>query len=300
MTEEINKPEMPILMLDVIGLEKTFGELEVLRGINMKVYRGDIVVITGPSGSGKSTFLRCLNCMEDPTGGKIMFDGVDIADMKIDINVHRRHMGMVFQHFNLFNNKTVVENIMLAPVHIGTKELKKAFRGNRESGKELACMFPSYADRKTGELQPEIKKLGASDAVRKLKEDARANALSLLKRIGLETHADKYPSTLSGGQKQRVAIVRSLAMNPDVLLFDEPTSALDPEMVGEVLDLMKELAKEGMTMIVVTHEMGFAKEVANKVVFVDEGVIKESAPPKEFFENPKDERLKEFLSKVLI
>lgn len=296
MTEETNRT----IMLDVVDLKKAFGELEVLRGINIKIYKGDIVVITGPSGSGKSTFLRCLNCMEDPTGGQILFDGVDIADAKIDINVHRRHMGMVFQHFNLFNNKTVVENIMLAPVHIGLGELKKAFRGNLESGRELAGIFPEYADRETGELSDSIKALGRSAACRRLKQDAREKAITLLKRIGLDSHADKYPSTLSGGQKQRVAIVRSLAMNPDVILFDEPTSALDPEMVGEVLDLMKELAHEGMTMITVTHEMGFAKEVANRVVFVDEGVIKESADPQEFFEHPKNPRLQEFLSKVLI
>ncbi|MGN0386270.1 MAG: amino acid ABC transporter ATP-binding protein [Lachnospiraceae bacterium] len=255
-------------MIDVINLKKKFGDNEILRGIDITIEKGDIVVVIGPSGSGKSTFLRCLNCMEDPTSGQIIFKGTDIADMKVDINEHRRYMGMVFQHFNLFNNKTVIENIMLAPVILKTKDLKK------------------------GKLKGTTKK--------QIKEEARENALKLLKRIGLEDKADVYPSTLSGGQKQRVAIVRALAMNPDVILFDEPTSALDPEMVGEVLDLMKELAKEGMTMVIVTHEMGFAKEVANKVIFIDEGKILESGTPKEFFGNPQNERLKEFLSKVLV
>ncbi len=259
-------------MIDVINLEKSFGNHKVLNGIDIKIEKGDIVCVIGPSGSGKSTFLRCLNCMEDPTGGEIIFNGVNIADLKVDINIHRRNMGMVFQHFNLFNNKTVIENIMLAPVHIQCKELKK--------------------NKKKGLISADIKK---SDIIVKCREEAMA----LLERIGLADKADVYPSTLSGGQKQRVAIVRSLAMNPDVILFDEPTSALDPEMVGEVLDLMKSLAKDGMTMIIVTHEMGFAREVANRVIFIDEGQILESAPPKEFFENPKNPRLKEFLSKVL-
>lgn len=250
-------------MIDVINLEKHFGDNQVLNGINVTINKGDIVVVIGPSGSGKSTFLRCLNCMEDPTGGQIIFNGVDIADPKVDINIHRRHMGMVFQHFNLFNNKTVLENIMLAPVHVQRKE-------NRRKGKAAIVA------------------------------EAREQAMELLRRIGLEDKADVYPSTLSGGQKQRVAIVRSLAMNPDVILFDEPTSALDPEMVGEVLDLMKSLAEEGMTMIIVTHEMGFAKEVANRVLFIDEGKILEEKPPKEFFENPENPRLKDFLSKVLV
>ncbi len=276
-------------MIDVINLEKHFEDNKVLRGINVTIDRGDIVVVIGPSGSGKSTFLRCLNCMEDPTGGQIIFNGVDIADMKVDINVHRRHMGMVFQHFNLFNNKTVVQNIMLAPVHIRCQELKKVKRKN--AWLKFANLFKGKDKKK--ELIP------VSVTKAQIKQEARENAMSLLKRIGLEEKADVYPSTLSGGQKQRVAIVRSLAMNPDVILFDEPTSALDPEMVGEVLDLMKALAKEGMTMIIVTHEMGFAREVANKVLFIDEGQILESAPPKEFFENPKNPRLKEFLSKVL-
>ena len=255
-------------MIDVINLRKNFGEVEVLKGINITINKGDIVAIVGVSGSGKSTFLRCLNCMEDPTEGSIIFNGVDIADMKVDINVHRRHIGMVFQHFNLFNNKTVLENIMLAPVHVKCQDLKKARKYNSKNKAAI-------------------------------KAEAKEQAMALLKRIGLEDKADVYPSTLSGGQKQRIAIVRALAMNPDVILFDEPTSALDPEMVGEVLELMKQLANEGMTMVVVTHEMGFAREVANRVIFIDEGIIKEEATPEEFFGNPKDIRLKDFLSKVL-
>ena len=252
-------------MIDVINLRKSFGNVEVLKGINIKINKGDIVAVIGASGSGKSTFLRCLNCMEDPTGGSIIFRGENIADMKVDINEHRQHMGMVFQHFNLFNNKTVLQNIMLAPVHVRCKGLK----------------------------------LWDTKAKKAIKEEEKERAMALLKRIGLEEKANAYPSTLSGGQKQRIAIIRSLAMNPDVILFDEPTSALDPEMVGEVLELMKELAQEGMTMVVVTHEMGFAKEVANRVVFIDEGVIKEEGAPEEFFGNPKDPRLQDFLSKVL-
>lgn len=253
-------------MIDVINLKKNFHDLEVLKGIDFQVKRGDIVAVIGPSGSGKSTFLRCLNCMEDPTEGKIIFNGVDIADMSVDINIHRRHIGMVFQHFNLFNNKTVLENIMLAPEYVRRKEAKK-------------------------DKSKKTKK--------QIHEEVKAEAMELLKKIGLESKADVYPSTLSGGQKQRVAIVRALAMNPDVILFDEPTSALDPEMVGEVLDLMKSVAAEGMTMIVVTHEMGFAREVANRVIFMDDGMILESGDPKEFFAAPKTQRAKEFLSKVL-
>ena len=253
-------------MIDVINLKKNFGDVEVLKGIDLTINKGDIVAVIGPSGSGKSTFLRCLNCMEDPTSGQIIFNGVDIADMSVDINIHRRHMGMVFQHFNLFNNKTVIENIMLAPVHVRLQEARK-------------------------------NKVKVSK--KQVKEQAREEALALLKRIGLEDKADVYPVTLSGGQKQRVAIVRALALNPDVILFDEPTSALDPEMVGEVLDLMKDLAAEGMTMIVVTHEMGFAREVANRLLFMDDGLILESGDPKEFFASPKTDRAKEFLSKVL-
>lgn len=274
-------------MIDVINLEKKFGDNNVLNGISIKIEKGDIVCVIGPSGSGKSTFLRCLNCMEDPTGGQIIFNGVDIADQKVDINIHRRNMGMVFQHFNLFNNKTVIENIMLAPIHVQCQDLKKAKKTNRLT--KITNIFRK--DKK--ELIP----ITTNKA--EIQEKAKKQAISLLERIGLADKADVYPSTLSGGQKQRVAIIRSLAMNPDVILFDEPTSALDPEMVGEVLDLMKSLAREGMTMIIVTHEMGFAKEVANKVIFIDEGQILESASPDEFFNNPKNPRLKEFLSKVL-
>ena len=243
----------------------------------MSVSRGEKVVVVGPSGSGKSTFLRCLNCMEDPTSGNIIFNGVDIADMSVDINVHRQKMGMVFQHFNLFNNKTVIENIMLAPVYVETKRMR-ALKWKKRFGKPVDEPLRTKAE---------------------IKAAARETAMQLLRRIGLEEKADVYPSQLSGGQKQRVAIVRSLAMNPDVILFDEPTLALDPEMVGEVLALMKELAEQGMTMIVVTHEMGFAREVATRVVFMDEGRIVEENEPNAFFGNPQNPRLKEFLSKVL-
>ena len=276
-------------MIEVINLEKHFGDNKVLNGINVTVEKGDIMVVIGPSGSGKSTFLRCLNCMEDPTGGQIIFNGVDIADMHVNINIHRRHMGMVFQHFNLFNNKTVIENIMLAPAYVKCQELRKAKSKNFCT--KLLNIFRSKDQKQ--ELVP------ITTTKAQITVECRKQAEELLKRIGMEDKADVYPSTLSGGQKQRVAIVRSLAMNPDVILFDEPTSALDPEMVGEVLDLMKDLAKEGMTMIIVTHEMGFAREVANKVLFIDGGQILESAPPEEFFGNPKNPRLKEFLSKVL-
>ncbi len=260
-------------MIEVIDLKKSFGKIEVLKGISTTINKGEKVVVIGPSGSGKSTFLRCLNCMEDPTSGSVIFNGVNIADMKVDINVHRQKMSMVFQHFNLFANKTVIENIMLAPVYVGKKRMKKLKRNN--PNKEI------------------IK------SVKEIKEEARQNAMILLERIGLQEKANSYPSQLSGGQKQRVAIIRALAMNPDVILFDEPTSALDPEMVGEVLELMKELAHSGITMVVVTHEMGFAREVADRVIFVDGGVITEEATPDEFFNNPQNPRLKEFLSKVL-
>ena len=276
-------------MIDVINLRKSFGDKEILKGINVTINKGDIVAVLGPSGSGKSTFLRCLNCMEDPTGGSIIFNGVDIADMKVDINVHRRHMGMVFQHFNLFNNKTVLQNVMMAPEYLQCRDLKKAKRANRRI--QFKNVFRGK-DKKEA-LVP------ITTTKEQIKKEVRENALKLLTRIGLEDKADVYPSTLSGGQKQRVAIIRSLAMNPDVILFDEPTSALDPEMVGEVLELMKELAQEGMTMVVVTHEMGFAREVASRVLFMDDGQIKEEADPQEFFEHPKDARLKEFLSKIL-
>ncbi|MBQ2933187.1 MAG: amino acid ABC transporter ATP-binding protein [Clostridia bacterium] len=260
-------------MIQVVNLKKSFGSLEVLKGININIKKGEKVVVIGASGSGKSTFLRCLNCMEDPTSGNIFFGGVDIADMKVDINIHRQKMGMVFQHFNLFNNKTVIQNIMLAPIYVEKKRMRK-----------LKMKNPNGEVIKT---------------TKQIKEEAYKKAMELLERIGLQEKADAYPSQLSGGQKQRVAIVRALAMNPDVIIFDEPTSALDPEMVGEVLELMKELAESGMTMVVVTHEMGFAREVADRVIFVDEGVIAEEAPPEEFFGNPKSPRLKEFLSKVL-
>ncbi len=276
-------------MIDVINLTKKFGDVDVLNGIDVKINKGDIICVIGPSGSGKSTFLRCLNCMEDPTSGQIIFNSVDIADTKVDINIHRRKMGMVFQHFNLFNNKTVIQNIMLAPVYTRTQELKQAKRKNNWT--KLTNTFKS-ADKKQ-ELIP------ITTTKAQIQQEAREDALKLLERIGLTDKADVYPSTLSGGQKQRVAIVRSLAMKPDVILFDEPTSALDPEMVGEVLDLMKSLAEDFMTMIIVTHEMGFAREVANKILFIDEGKILESGTPEEFFGNPKHPRLKEFLSKVL-
>ena len=264
-------------MITVKGLKKSFGQLEVLKGIDQHIAPGEKVVIIGPSGSGKSTLLRCLNCMEDPTSGAVIFKGVNIADMSVDINVHRQKMGMVFQHFNLFNNKTVIENIMLAPVYVEMRRMR-ALKRARLFGK------------KTDETVKSKKEIYDS---------ARAQAMELLARIGLEAKADVYPSQLSGGQKQRVAIVRSLAMNPDVILFDEPTSALDPEMVGEVLELMKELADNGMTMVVVTHEMGFAREVATRVVFMDQGRIVEENTPEEFFTHPVNSRLREFLSKVL-
>ena len=240
-------------MIRVSGLKKSFGSLNVLDGIDINIEKGEKVVVIGPSGSGKSTFLRCLNLLETPTEGEIWFEDQCITDKKTDINQVRRHMGMVFQHFNLFNNKTVLGNITLAPV-------------------QLKIMT---------------------------KEQAKERALQLLDRIGLKDKADAYPAQLSGGQKQRIAIVRSLAMDPKVMLFDEPTSALDPEMVGEVLDLMKELADTGMTMVVVTHEMGFAREVGTRVLFMNEGKIQEENNPKDFFEHPQNPRLKDFLSKVL-
>lgn len=275
-------------MIDVINLRKSFGDTEVLKGIDITINKGDIVAVIGPSGSGKSTFLRCLNCMEDPSGGNIIFNGVDIADMSVDINVHRRHMGMVFQHFNLFNNKTVLQNIMMAPVYLRCQDLKKAKRKNSRT--RFGNLFRGGNAK---ELLP------VTQTNEQIKGEVREQAMELLRRIGLEDKADVYPSTLSGGQKQRIAIVRSLAMDPDVILFDEPTSALDPEMVGEVLELMKQLAGDGMTMVVVTHEMGFAREVATRVMFMDEGYFMEENEPKEFFENPKNERLKNFLGKVL-
>ena len=240
------------VLIQVQDLKKAFGKLEVLRGISTEIKKGEVVVVIGPSGSGKSTFLRSLNLLEVPTGGTVLFEGTDITDPKTDIDVHRQKIGMVFQHFHLFPHKTILENIMLAPVT--------------------------------------LKKMS--------KEEAEKKALYYLEKVGMAPYINAKPKQLSGGQKQRVAIVRALCMNPEVMLFDEPTSALDPEMVGEVLEVMKRLAKDGMTMVVVTHEMGFAREVGTKVVFVDKGVIVEQAPPQEFFTNPKNERLKEFLSKV--
>ncbi len=241
------------VLIKVDGLQKSFGSIEVLKGIDAEIKKGDVIVVIGASGSGKSTFLRCLNLLEEPTGGQIYFEDTEITDPKVNINVHRQKMGMVFQQFNLFPHMTILKNMTIGPM----KLLKKS------------------------------------------KEEAEKTAIELLERVGLADRKDAYPSQLSGGQKQRVAIVRALAMNPEVILFDEPTSALDPEMVGEVLEVMKSLAKEGMTMVVVTHEMGFAREVASKVVFIDEGVIKEENTPEEFFANPKCDRLKDFLSKVL-
>ena len=244
------------VLIHVEGLKKYYlgGKVKALDGIDCDIHQGEVLVIIGPSGSGKSTFLRSLNLLEIPTGGKIVFDGQDITDPKTNINLHRRKMGMVFQHFNLFPNMTVLKNMTIAPVQI----LKKS------------------------------------------KQDAEKKAMELLERVGLAERANSYPSQLSGGQKQRVAIVRALCMEPEAMLFDEPTSALDPEMVGEVLDVMKELAREGMTMAVVTHEMGFAREVASRVIFMDEGKILEEGKPNEIFENPQNPRTKDFLSKVIV
>lgn len=274
-------------VFSIQNLEKSFGDNKVLKGVNLDINQGDIIVIIGPSGCGKSTFLRCLNCLEDPNGGHIYFDGEDLADMKVDINVHRQKIGMVFQNFNLFNNLTVLQNITLSPITIAKKNIRKT------KTKNLFIKIGNWFRKEKKPL------LVIEHSIEEVKKSATERAYQLLRKIGLEEKADAYPSTLSGGQKQRIAIVRALAMEPEVMLFDEPTSALDPEMVGEVLNVMVDLAKEGMTMVVVTHEMGFAKEVASRIIFMDEGVIKEEADPKEFFSNPKDERLKEFLSKVL-
>ena len=240
-------------LIVVKGLKKSFGKLEVLIDINVTIHEGEVVAVIGPSGSGKSTFLRCLNLLEQPTGGQIFFEGVDICDKKTNIDQHRQKIGMVFQSFNLFNNMTVLDNITAAPIRI--RKVPKA--------------------------------------------EAQAKAMELLARVGLEAKANSYPAELSGGQKQRVAIVRALAMEPDVMLFDEPSSALDPEMVGEVLEVMKQLANEGMTMVVVTHEMSFAREVSSRVLFMDGGYVKEDRPSREIFEDPQDARLQDFLGKVL-
>jgi polar amino acid transport system ATP-binding protein len=274
-------------VIDVIDLKKHYGKLEALKGITNTIHEGEKVAIIGPSGSGKSTFLRCLNCLEDPTSGAIIFNGVNIADMKVNINIHRRHMGMVFQQFNLFNNKTVIDNIMLAPLYIKIHELRI---------KKIKNFFIKLRNVFTRNKKA-LYEINTTEA--EIKEEVKANALRLLKRIGLEDKANVFPSTLSGGQKQRIAIIRALAMNPKVMLFDEPTSALDPEMVGEVLDLIKQLADEGMTMVIVTHEMGFAREVATRVIFMDEGMIIEENTPEEIFTNPQNPRTREFLSKVL-
>lgn len=241
------------VLIKTENLQKSFGDIEVLKGINVEIKKGEVIVIIGASGSGKSTFLRCLNLLEMPTGGAVYFEGTNITDPNTNINLHRQKMGMVFQQFNLFPHMTILKNMTIAPI----KLLKKS------------------------------------------KSEAESDAFELLNKVGLADRADTYPSKLSGGQKQRVAIVRALAMNPDVMLFDEPTSALDPEMVGEVLAVMKQLAASGMTMVIVTHEMGFAREVADRVLFIDDGIIMEEGTPQEVFENPKCARLKDFLSKVL-
>ncbi len=276
-------------MIKIENLKKSFGDLEVLRGIDIEIAEGEKIAVIGPSGCGKSTFLRCINCMEDPTGGSIFFEGVDIADPKVDINIHRERIGMVFQQFNLFNNKTVIENIMLAPIYVGMKALRARKKENRRI--RLLNIFKKKEDR-----MPLVEITESKESIR---QSARLRAMELLSRIGLVDKADEYPSRLSGGQKQRIAIVRALAMNPKVILFDEPTSALDPEMVGEVLDLMKSLADEGMTMVIVTHEMAFAREVASRVIFIADGQILEEGTPAEVFDSPKHPRLQDFLSKVL-
>lgn len=366
-------------LIETKHLTKKFGDLLVLDDISVGIEEGERVAIIGPSGGGKSTFLRCLNVLEDPTSGRVLFEGVDLTDLRVDINKHRQKMGMVFQQFNLFANLTIIKNIMLAPVQIGCKTLRRARLSNAviipvynklleklkpsldkrtdkvraklqsdiadmkeklapieeewettkrivdKAGKKMVTYDPKLTDKKiklVRKIEKDEQKLSrtvyrqpmdvlddkrtfvAADGKvlkgsKAIKAEARENALRLLRRVGLEEKADVYPSTLSGGQKQRVAIARALAMNPKVMLFDEPTSALDPEMVGEVLEVIKELADEGMTMIIVTHEMGFAKEVSSRVLFMDAGKIAEDGPPKQVFENPQNDRLKEFLSKIL-
>ena len=277
------------VLIKVRNLRKSFDKQEVLKGVNLDVHTGEKIAIIGPSGCGKSTFLRCVNCLEDPDGGSIMFEGEDLADMKVDINIHRQRIGMVFQQFNLFNNLNVLDNITLAPIMVAKSSRRKAQRKN-------------FWIKFTNIFRAKNKKKALVDVgptVKEIKEKEQEKAYKLLEQIGLSDKAKTYPSTLSGGQKQRIAIIRALAMNPKVMLFDEPTSALDPEMVGEVLDLMKKLASDGMTMVIVTHEIGFAREVANKIIFMNEGVIEEENSPEQFFANPSSPRLKEFLSKVL-
>ncbi|MGN0795829.1 MAG: amino acid ABC transporter ATP-binding protein [Christensenellales bacterium] len=355
-------------IIKVQNLTKSFGNLLVLDDISESIKEGEKIAIIGPSGGGKSTFLRCLNCLEDPTAGKIFFDGVDLADVKVDINAQRQKMGMVFQQFNLFNNLTVKKNITLAPTKIGKDNMKKAKRYNffvpiyNKWFEKFGEKHNANVDKKVARLKKKIEALNASlvpliakweetkvikdiagksfatydskltkkklkltekvetierkvthmthahkkekkvlefVSAKAIKVAAERKAMELLDRIGLVSKADEYPNNLSGGQKQRVAIARALAMNPKVMLFDEPTSALDPEMVGEVLDLIKQVADEGMTMVIVTHEMGFAREVATRVLFMAQGKILEQGPPDEFFSNPKCDRLKEFLRKVL-
>lgn len=273
-------------MIDVQNLCKSFDGVPVLQNISEHISEGEKLVIIGPSGSGKSTFLRCLNCMEDPDSGSILFDGEDLADFSVDINKARRKMGMVFQHFNLFQNMTVLQNITVAPVLVG-----------QEKGRSIR--WSNFKTRLRNLFSKEKRPILPVKRKKELKLEAKAQAMDLLRRIGLEDKAQVYPATLSGGQKQRIAIVRALAMNPKVILFDEPTSALDPEMVKEVRDLIKKLADTGMTMVIVTHEMGFAREVATRLCFMDGGQILERGTPEEIFEKPKNPRLQEFLSKVL-
>ncbi len=354
-------------LIRIRNMTKKFGDLLVLDDISETIYEGEKVVVIGPSGSGKSTFLHCLNCLEDPTAGNIFFDGVDIADFKVNINEQRQKMGMVFQHFNLFDNMTVKKNIMLAPVHIGISNLRKLKRRNalvplnnfiykffgeshNRALEKKVKLYKNKVDKLKSELEPlllewestkgikevagksfavydkkltakklrltdrlekterkidhaapmsTLEKLPVETSAKRIKQEVSALADRLLARIGLSDKADVYPSNLSGGQKQRVAIVRALAMNPKVMLFDEPTSALDPEMVGEVLDLIKQVANEGMTMVIVTHEMAFAREVGTRILFMAQGKILEQGTPDEFFDSPKHPRLKEFLKKVL-
>jgi len=291
----LNKRNTPVepydekALLEVQHLSKEYGQLKVLDDISEKIYQGEKIAVIGPSGSGKSTFLRCLNVLEDPTDGYVFFEGNNLCDLNVDINVQRRHIGMVFQSFNLFNNMNVLKNITFAPIRVELHDLKKIKRKNffiklknlfKPKDKKVEIL-PVKTDKKT------------------IKKNAEENAMRLLKRIGLEEKANVYPSTLSGGQRQRIAIARALAMNPKVMLFDEPTSALDPEMVGEVLALIKELADEGMTMVIVTHEMAFAREVSTRVLFMDGGKIEKQGTPDQIFGAPNNPRLKDFLSRVL-